>query len=222
MTPDELQTRVLFRDPLVLILDKPAGIPVHSGPSGRENLDQHFPALRFGLVRPPVLAHRLDRDTSGCLVLGRTTKALSRLGKLFQAGSIAKTYWTVTDGVPEEMEGRIDLALSKETQKAGWRMVGDSKAGKPAVTDYRVLGQGDGMAWIELHPRTGRTHQIRVHLASLGCPIKGDPKYGKSGGPMHLHSRAVSIPLYAGRDPIVAEAPVPEHMRAALAACGYR
>ncbi len=222
MSPADLLARLLYRDALMLIVDKPAGLPVHAGPGGGENLEQHFPSLRFGLPQPPALAHRLDRDTSGCLVLGRQRKGLSRLGRLFQAGHVEKTYWAVTDGVPAAAEGRIELPLYKEAKKTGWRMVVDREKGQSAVTDYRVLGQGDGMAWLELHPRTGRTHQIRVHLAALGCPVKGDPTYGRGGGPMHLHSRAVSLPLYPKRDPIVAVAPVPEHMRGALAACGWR
>ena len=221
MTPDDLQARLLYRDGLVLILDKPAGIPVHAGPGGGENLERHFPALRFGLPHPPALAHRLDRDTSGCLVLGRHRKALSRMGRLFQGGRMEKTYWAVTVGAPAEESGRIELALFKETPKTGWRMVVDPAKGQPAVTDYRVRGRSEGLTWIELHPRTGRTHQIRVHLAALGCPVLGDPIYGAGGPPLHLHSRAISMPLYPARPAIGAEAPVPPHMRAALSACGH-
>lgn len=220
MTPDDLLARVLFRDGLVLILDKPAGLPVHAGPGGGETLEQHFPHLRFGLPHPPQLAHRLDRDTSGCLVLGRHRKALSRLGRLFQSGRVEKTYWAVTEGIPAEREGRIELPLAKETPRSGWKMVVDRDKGQPAVTDYRVLGTSGGRAWIECHPRTGRTHQIRVHLAQLGCPVLGDPVYGAGGGPLHLHARAVSLPLYPNRPAIGATAPVPPHMTTALAACG--
>src|SRR6185503_2406197 len=147
LSPEQIQARLLYRDGLVLILDKPAGLPVHAGPGGGENLEQFFPHLRFGLPHPPALAHRLDRDTSGCLILGRHRKALSRLGRLFQAGKVEKTYWAVTDGAPDKESGRIDLALTKETRKSGWRMVVDPN-GQNAVTDYRVLGRGDGLAWI--------------------------------------------------------------------------
>ncbi|MBM3533979.1 MAG: RNA pseudouridine synthase [Alphaproteobacteria bacterium] len=220
MTPAELLSRLLFRDGLILILDKPAGLPVHAGPGGGENLEQHFVHLRFGLPHSPALAHRLDRDTSGCLVLGRHRKALSRLGKLFQSGRVEKTYWAITEGIPAAREGRIALPLAKETPKSGWKMVVDRDKGQAAVTDYRVLGTGDGKAWIECHPRTGRTHQIRVHLAALGCPVLGDPVYGAGGGPLHLHSRAVELPFYPKRPPVTAEAPVPAHMQTALAACG--
>ncbi len=224
MREAELIQRLLYRDGLCLIIDKPAGLPVHAGPSGGDNLEKHLGALRFGLPHPPALAHRLDRDTSGCLVLGRHRKALSRLGKLFQSGGVEKTYWAVTSGIPVEPEGIIDGKLKKVTNRTGgWKMVIDPE-GQAAVTEYRVLGTGDGLAWIECHPKTGRTHQIRVHLASIGAPLLGDPQYGdKTPGAqaLHLLSRAVAFKLYPKKPPVSAEAPVPPHMRAALKACGW-
>jgi tRNA pseudouridine32 synthase/23S rRNA pseudouridine746 synthase/23S rRNA pseudouridine1911/1915/1917 synthase len=222
MTPDETLQRLLYRDALMLIIDKPAGLPVHAGPGGGPNLEQDLDALRFGLPSPPGLAHRLDRDTSGCLVLGRQRKGLSRLGRLFQDGKIEKTYWAITISAPKEREGRIELPLKKLTQRTGWKMVTDPK-GQAAITDFRVLGTADGLAWIEARPRTGRTHQIRVHLAALGAPILGDRQYGgNSSQPLHLLARAISVPLYPKKPAITAEAPVPAHMRAALKACGWR
>jgi tRNA pseudouridine32 synthase/23S rRNA pseudouridine746 synthase len=230
MREAELLQRLLYRDGLCLIIDKPAGLPVHAGPGGGANLEQYLDALRFGLPHPPGLAHRLDRDTSGCLVLGRHRKALSRLGKLFQSGGVEKTYWAVTAGIPAESEGRIELPLKKVSNRSGgWKMVTEPD-GQAAVTEYRVLGTGDGpagqkLAWIECHPKTGRTHQIRVHLAALGAPLLGDPQYGdKTPGerPLHLLSRAVSFKLYPKKPPVAAEAPVPPHMRKALKACGWR
>ncbi|MES1152206.1 MAG: RNA pseudouridine synthase [Dongia sp.] len=227
MDPGEMLKRLLYRDALMLIIDKPAGLPVHAGPGGGPNLEQNLDALRFGLPHAPGLAHRLDRDTSGCLVLGRQRKGLSRLGKLFQEGLVEKTYWAITTGCPSEAEGRIELPLRKITQRSGWKMVADP-AGQSAVTDYRVLGTGDGpsgekLAWIECKPRTGRTHQIRVHLAALGAPILGDRQYGgRSEQPLHLLARAVVVPLYPKKPAIAAEAPVPAHMRAALTRCGWR
>ena len=234
MREEELLARLLYRDGLMLIIDKPAGLPVHAGPGGGRNLEQDLGALRFGLPHPPALAHRLDRDTSGCLVLGRHRKALSRLGKLFQSGAVEKTYWAVTTGIPEQREGVIDLPLRKVSNRTGgWRMVtdpGGKEGGQSAVTEYRVLGTGEGpadekLAWIEARPKTGRTHQIRVHLGAIGAPLLGDPQYGDKSGravPLHLLARAVTVPLYPKKPPIVAEAPVPEHMRAALKACGWR
>jgi tRNA pseudouridine32 synthase/23S rRNA pseudouridine746 synthase/23S rRNA pseudouridine1911/1915/1917 synthase len=221
MTPDELLGRLLYRDGLLLVIDKPAGLPVHSGPRGGENLEQHLDALRFGLPKPPALAHRLDRDTSGCLALGRQRKGLARLGKLFAEGRAEKTYWAVVEGAPPTPEGRIDRPLRKLERKTGWRMVADP-AGQPSVTEWRTLGSGRGVTWLELRPRTGRTHQIRVHCAELGCPVLGDSTYGRGGAPLHLHARRLALPLYPARLPIVAEAPVPPHMRAALEACGWR
>jgi RluA family pseudouridine synthase len=213
--------RVLYRDALMLVIDKPAGLPVHAGPGGGPNLEDLFDVLRFGLPKAPALAHRLDRDTSGCLILGRHRKALAKLGRLFAGGRIDKVYWTVVHGAPTATEGRIELPLSKLTPKRGWKMVVDP-AGQPAVTDWRVLGHAPEMTWLECRPRTGRTHQIRVHCQSLGCPILGDPVYGgePDGTPLHLHARQITVPLYANREPVTVEAPVPLHMRQAIAACG--
>ena len=224
MTPAELAGRLLYRDGLILIIDKPAGLPVHAGPRGGANLEALFGGLKFGLPRPPALAHRLDRDTSGCLVLGRHRKALARLGRLFAEGRVEKTYWAIVEGAPPEPAGRIELALKKRTPtQGGWHMAVDP-AGQPAVTDYRLLGSAGGRSWLELKPRTGRTHQIRVHLAALGCPVLGDSAYGAAGpqAPLHLHARALALPLYPGKAPLTVEAPPPAHMLAALAACGYR
>jgi tRNA pseudouridine32 synthase/23S rRNA pseudouridine746 synthase/23S rRNA pseudouridine1911/1915/1917 synthase len=226
--PADLPDRILHRDGLALVIDKPAGIPVHAGPGGGPNLEHWFPLLRFGLPRPPALAHRLDRDTSGCLVLGRHAKALRRLGRLFAEGRVEKTYWAIVSGVPREVEGRIEVPLLKQPRgTVGWRMVADP-AGQPAITDYRVLGSAAGLAWLELRPRTGRTHQIRVHCAALGCPVVGDPAYGGraydklADYPLQLHARAISLPLYPEKPPIAVTAPVPPHMRRLLTATGWR
>ena len=217
---EALLGRVLYRDGLVLIVDKPAGLPVHAGPGGGANLEALFGALRFGLPHPPALAHRLDRDTSGCLVLGRHRKALSRLGRLFSGGRVEKTYWAVVEGAPAAPEGSIELGLRKETRKSGWRMVPDPEA-PAAFTQYRVRGAGGGLSWLELRPRTGKTHQVRVHCAALGCPVLGDPVYGRGGRALHLHARAVALPLYPTRPPIEATAPVPPHIADALRRCGW-
>jgi tRNA pseudouridine32 synthase / 23S rRNA pseudouridine746 synthase len=170
----------------------------------------------------PALAHRLDQDTSGCLVLARHPKALSRLGRLFGAGQVEKTYWAVVEGAPAEDSGVIDLKLRKATGPAGWRMVVDSEQGQSALSRWRVLGRGDGLAWLEIRPETGRTHQIRVHLAAQGWPILGDPFYGRSGPtPMQLLSRRIAVPYWADRPPVAAEAPPPPAMQAPLTCCGW-
>jgi tRNA pseudouridine32 synthase / 23S rRNA pseudouridine746 synthase len=277
ITAGQMVSRLLYRDGLMLVIDKPAGIAVHRGPKGGESLEDHFGALRFGLPRSPALAHRLDRDTSGCLVLGRHRKALAQLGKLFKSGAIGKTYWAVVEGGPGGDEGQIELPLGRLDVARGWWMKHDP-AGQPAVTKWKVIGRsvvarnfiasplegetaerssagggligdsdpsrhpppqprGEGarfasssaahqLTWLALEPLTGRTHQLRVHCAAMGWPILGDAIYGtasrKDGSTLHLHAREVVVPLYKNREPIRVVAPIPAHMRAALAQCGWR
>ena len=217
-----LADRILYRDGLILVIDKPAGLPVHGGPGGGPNLETHFDGLRFGLPNPPHLAHRLDRDTSGCLVLGRHPKALRRLGRLFAEGLVEKIYWAVVEGVPADPQGHIETGLSKTSHGRGWRMAIDPE-GQRAATDYRVLAAAEGHAWLELKPATGRTHQIRVHCAALGTPVAGDPVYGRgrAGERLMLHARAIRLPLYPNRPPIAVEAAPPAHMLAELRRLGY-
>src|ERR687887_2580078 len=140
MTAEEIVARLIYRDGLMLVIDKPAGLAVHKGPKGGESLEDFFGALRFGLPRPPALAHRLDRDTSGCLVLGRHRKALAQLGQLFKSGRVGKTYWAVVEGDPDAQAGRIDLPLGRLDAKRGWWMRADDQ-GQPAVTTWEVLGR---------------------------------------------------------------------------------
>jgi tRNA pseudouridine32 synthase/23S rRNA pseudouridine746 synthase len=225
MTPEQMVSRLLYRDALMLVIDKPAGLAVHQGPrTAGECLQDHFDALRFGLPRAPALAHRLDRDTSGCLVLGRHRKALALLGRLFKSGAIKKTYWAVVEGVPDSDQGSIELPLGRLDASRGWWMKHDPN-GQPAVTNWRVMGRVAKLSWLVLEPLTGRTHQLRVHCAAVGWPILGDAIYGnapRQGGPMlHLHAREIAVPLLKNRTPIRVSAPVPEHMRAALTQCGW-
>lgn len=222
MIPQELRERILYQDAHLIVLDKPAGLAVHGGPQTSVHVEGMLDALRFTYRQPPRLAHRLDRDTSGCLILARHDKALSRLGRLFTAGRIEKTYWAVVAGCPNDASGRIDVPVKKVSNRQGWRMVAAAD-GQPAATRWVLRGQADTMAWLELRPESGRTHQIRVHCASgLGCPILGDPVYGPpSERALHLQARAIVIPYAAGRPPIQVTAPPPAHMRPALAACGW-
>jgi tRNA pseudouridine32 synthase/23S rRNA pseudouridine746 synthase len=216
----DLAARLLYRDALMLVLDKPAGLPVHAGPKGGPNLAAMLGALSFGLPRPPELAHRLDKDTSGCLVLGRHAKALARLGTLFATGRVDKTYWAIVEGGPSQEAGRIDMALARRSPERGWWMRPDP-AGQAAATRFRVLGRAAGLCWLELMPETGRTHQLRVHCAASGYPILGDAVYGTaqrfSGDPLMLHARAVSVPIYPKKNPVAVEAEAPTAMKACLA-----
>jgi tRNA pseudouridine32 synthase/23S rRNA pseudouridine746 synthase len=225
MTPEETRARLLYRDGMMLVLNKPAGVAVHKGPKGGASLEDDFDALRFSLPRNPALVHRLDRDTAGCLVLGRHHKALEKLGLLFKQGKIGKLYWAVVAGDPEADAGTIDLPLGRLDEKRGWWMKVDPK-GQPALTLWRVRGRGSWrgarVAWLELEPKTGRTHQLRVHCAAQGWPVLGDAIYGAPAElPLQLLARKVSVPLSKSGPPIEVEAPAPLHMLEALAACGY-
>jgi RluA family pseudouridine synthase len=219
-SPDFLLSRLLYRDGLMLIINKPPGLPVHPGPKGGESLEDYFEALRYGLPRNPALAHRLDRDTTGCLVLGRHAKALRKLGKLFEQNRVEKTYWAICRGAPEKLSGTIDLSLKREADAKGWRTIA-AVDGQDAVTTYRTLTQKDGFSFIEARPKTGRTHQIRVHLTAIGCPILGDPQYGNLSAedhaqPLMLHARRIVIPISPNKPPVVVEAPPPKSMADAL------
>jgi tRNA pseudouridine32 synthase/23S rRNA pseudouridine746 synthase len=233
LTEAELHARILHRDERLLVLDKPSGLAVHPGPGGGPNLEACFEMLRFGKNRTPNLAHRLDRDTSGCLALGRTKPALAALGGLFAAGRIGKTYWAIVAGRPDGESGIVDLPLRKLTRRdGGWRMVGDA-LGQEAITEWRLMGRGTkpestmDISWIEFTPRTGRTHQIRAHAYALGSPVLGDPTYGRErqpadAGSLRLHARALSIPEFLEGRAVSVVAPPPPHMADLLVACGWK
>jgi tRNA pseudouridine32 synthase/23S rRNA pseudouridine746 synthase/23S rRNA pseudouridine1911/1915/1917 synthase len=218
----QLADRVLYRDGLVVVIDKPAGIAVHPGPGGGPDLESGFGQLRFGFPQPPALAHRLDRDTSGCLVLGRHPKALRRLGALFAGGQIEKIYWAVVEGGPAEPDGRIETGLKKLSRGTGWRVIIDA-GGQTAITEYRLRGVAHNRSWLELRPRTGRTHQLRVHCAALGCAVVGDSIYGSAAPTerLQLYARSITLPLYPARPPVEITAPVPPHMVAVLRKLGW-
>jgi len=219
MTPQDLQARVLYRDGSMLVIDKPAGLAVHPGPSTAESLERYLPWLSFGIREAPRLVHRLDRDTSGCLLLARHARGASKLGRLFSSAAVKKTYWAIVEGAPPASEGAIDRPLRKITRKDGWRMALDA-LGQRALTRYRVLGSGGGLAWLELAPETGRTHQLRVHCAAEGFPVLGDPVYGREPSPrasLQLHARSVTIPLGGERGSVTVTAEPPEPMRVILA-----
>ncbi len=208
---------ILFRDSRFVVLDKPAGLAVHAGPAGGPSVEDGFAALSRR-KDGPWLVHRLDADTAGCLVVALRKAALVAAQKLFASGAVRKVYWAVVRGAVVGEAGVIDAPLRRVTAPAGWRMVVDP-AGQPAVTDWRVLGRGNGLTWLELRPRSGRTHQIRVHCSVLGAPILGDARYGGGNGALHLLARSIHVPL---EPPVDAVAPPPDPMLAALESCRFR
>ena len=211
-----LGDRVLFLDGEALVIDKPAGLPVDPPRDGAISLENHLSNLTFGFRRWPQPVHRLDRDTSGCLLLSRNPKAHARLQQAFEAGAVTKRYVAILDGVPAGETGEIDLPLGKvSSAERGWRMTRDA-AGKAARTAWRLIDGRDGLALVEFRPATGRTHQIRVHaLEGLGVPVLGDPVYGRANpGGMMLHAAALTVPR-AGKPDVAAEAPWPERFAAA-------
>ena len=206
---------ILYADPHYVVLNKPAGLKVHAGPGGGPSVEDFLPTLskrRDG----PWLAHRLDADTAGCLLVALRKQALIAAQSAFAEGRVRKTYWAVVQGGPAEDSGEIDAPLVKISAGKGWKMA-VRPDGQPSRSSWRVLGRGEGMTWLELTPQTGRTHQLRVHCAHMGWPILGDELYGKAGPGLHLMSRELALP----DSPVHAEAPPPAHMAAALKRLGF-
>jgi tRNA pseudouridine32 synthase/23S rRNA pseudouridine746 synthase len=210
---------ILFEDGEALVIDKPGGLPIERPRAGGLSLENHLEELKLGFQRPPVPVHRIDTDTSGCLLLARNPKALKRFARAFEERVVGKRYLGILAGVPQESEGTIELALSKiSSAEKGWRMI-PAKKGKPSITHWRVIGESEGRALVEFRPETGRTHQIRVHAASgIGIPLLGDPVYGDGKGSARtmLHAASLEVPR-EGKPPILAEAPMP----ADFAALGF-
>ena len=210
---------ILYEDGEALVIDKPGGLPIERPRAGGPSLEDHLEELKLGFQRPPVAVHRIDTDTSGCLLMARNPKALKRFARAFEERSVGKRYLGILAGVLAEREGTIELALSKiSSAEKGWRMI-PAKKGKPSVTHWRVIDEFDGRAMVEFHPETGRTHQIRVHAASgIGLPLLGDPVYGDGSGAARtmLHAARLEVPR-EGKSLILAEAPLP----ADFAALGF-
>lgn len=218
---------VLYRDESVLVVAKPAGLAVQGGSRLDQHLDALLDGLRFEAAERPRLVHRLDKDTSGVLVLARTAAAAAHLARAFRSRETRKLYWALVVGVPKPAEGIIDAPIAKRGGPGAQRMRTSEEAdAKGAVTAYRMVDHaGRRAAWLALEPLTGRTHQLRVHCALLGTPILGDGKYGGSAAflpdgegrrrpqRLHLHARSILIPGPSGRL-IEATAPLPPHMAA--------
>jgi tRNA pseudouridine32 synthase/23S rRNA pseudouridine746 synthase len=213
-----LADRILYIDAEAIVIDKPAGLPVDPPRAGGDSVTLRAGELKCGFQREPVAMHRLDRDTSGCLLLARNPKARAKIQRAFESGTVEKTYLAALDGVPEGDDGVIDLPLAKfSTAGTGWRMVPD-EAGKHARTRWRKLAEKDGQSLVEFTPLTGRTHQIRVHAArGLGSAVIGDPVYGGGEGPastgsgqaMLLHAWRLVVPRQ-GKPAIDVTATVPD------------
>lgn len=227
----EMQRLVLYQDASVIVLDKPAGLAVQGGPGITRSVDGLLGAFQEPGEDRPRLVHRLDKDTSGVLVIARTPAAAAQLAAAFRGRGITKTYWALVAGEPEIREGRIDLALAKLDGPRGDRVqaVDDPRQGSRAITDFRTMDRSKGRAtWLEMNPLTGRTHQLRVHCAeALGCAIVGDFKYGgeevvvdQLAHALHLHARALDLPHPEGGRLQVA-APLPPHMKASFDTLGF-
>lgn len=211
---------IVFEDGEALVIDKPAGLPVDPPRNGGTCLADYFHTLKLGFKRPPIAVHRLDTDTSGCLLLARNPKAVKRFAMAFQERLVGKIYLGIIAGELPESEGTIDLPLGKiSSAEKGWRMVRDVD-GKPSVTHWRTLDVKDGNSLVEFRPETGRTHQIRVHAETgLGVPLLGDPVYG----PVHgqptgarrtmLHASKITVERN-GKPAIEASAPMPDDFKA--------
>jgi 23S rRNA pseudouridine955/2504/2580 synthase len=227
---------VIYEDPTLFVLNKPSGLPTQGGSGIARHIDGLLPALQGNKRQRPRLVHRLDRDTSGVLVVARTVPAAAALSEALRRRDAQKIYWALTKGVPKPYRGTVRLALAKESGFGGGgrdeRMAGvedDAEGAKAATTHYSVMGTAaDQYAFVALQPVTGRTHQIRAHLAYLGTPIVGDFKYGGVAARglgeledrLHLHARSIDI-AHPGGDRLHAVAELPPHMRRAWKLFGF-
>lgn len=224
----EVRSWVIYEDDAVIALNKPAGLPTQGGTGQSRHVDGLLDALQGSSEHRPRLVHRLDKDTSGALLLGKSPKAAGALAKAFQSRETDKRYWALVAGTPRERDGRISVKMDKVAAKGHERMV-VSADGKLSVTDYSVVESAGQMAsWLAMKPHTGRTHQLRLHCAEMGHPIVGDGKYGGQAAfltgsisrKLHLHSRFISFPHPDGGI-VTVTAPLPEHIQASFDFLGF-
>ncbi|NBO18449.1 MAG: RluA family pseudouridine synthase [Proteobacteria bacterium] len=227
----EVQSWVLYKDERIIVINKPQGLAVQGGSKISKSLDDLLDGLMFDYEERPRLIHRIDRDTSGALVLARSAKTAAQLAKGFAGKTIEKTYWALVVGAPLPPQGAIELPLAKAERGDGREQVGvDEDEGKFARTEYRTLDTlAQKFALLELKPVTGRMHQLRVHCAAIGHPILGDHKYGGGNtdaeslgveNVLHLHARRIDIPAFGGGKSVTVIAPLPSHMVTSFRALG--
>lgn len=232
LTPDEIayaQEMVIHRDAQAIVINKPPGLATQGGTKTDAHVDKLLDALLFDAESRPKLVHRLDKDTSGALLLARTSRSAAHFAKAFSSRTARKVYWALVMGVPSIEDGMIDLPIAKQPGTGGEKMHVDEAEGLPARSRYRVIERaGNRAAWVELQPYTGRTHQLRVHLAAIGHPIVGDGKYGGKDAflsgtisrKMHLHARRIRIDHPdGGRVDVTAQ--LPAHFANSLADLGF-
>lgn len=218
---------IIYKDDNIIVLNKPFGLATQGGSKVSISVDDLAEGLKFGLSTKPKLVHRIDKDTSGILLLARNDKAAKLLAHGFQHKLISKKYWAIVVGKPSKRSGVIDLPIAKGAVGTIEKVGVNHEDGKKAVTEYRLLDHASNKAsWLEMIPITGRTHQLRVHAASLGTPILGDGKYGGKeafitgcSNKLHLHAREISIPDFFGQD-LHFVAPLSEHITASLEQLG--
>jgi 23S rRNA pseudouridine955/2504/2580 synthase len=217
-----LRDLIIHRDDGAIVINKPAGLAVQGGSNMTRHVDGMLDGLRFGSAERPRLVHRLDKDTSGILLIARSAAAAAFFTRAFRDKATRKTYWAIVAGVPDLRRGKIDLSLAKGVLHKGRERVHPDDDGREAVTYYAVVDTaGDRASWLALRPLTGRTHQLRAHCAAIGAPILGDGKYGGAAAHslgaaaahrLHLHARALEIPHPAGFT-LKVTAPLPPHMQ---------
>jgi 23S rRNA pseudouridine955/2504/2580 synthase len=228
-----LAAMTLYEDDDLLILNKPSGIAVQGGSKTPHHIDRLLEGMGDGPETRPRLVHRLDRDTSGVLVIAKRRSVAAKLGRAFQTRSVRKIYWALVHGVPKPPQGKIEAALVKAAGPDGDRVrkarPGEQDVAQSAVTHYAVVDRaGQQAAFVSLKPVTGRQHQLRAHMAILGHPILGDEKYPSNielpvgvDNKLHLHARRISFPHPSGEGVVDVTAPLPEHLRQSFALYGF-